>query len=125
MKRRMLALLLVLVLSTSCSIALAEDYDFGPVHIGTGGFMTLATAGSQDTTWVLRLTTLYDGPAVGVVFLSNTSDWASALWVFSSTGTYEKPYKEAYQNQPMLIDWRMRKDNDYSGRVTVAGTFTP
>lgn len=125
MKKRLFALGLVIVVLLSSTTAFAEDFDFGPSVIGTTAFKTQVTTVSEGVDWELNLTTLTSGPAVGVVFVAGTSTWASPLYVFSTTGVRTHPYLDQYKNTSTSIQWRMRKDNDYTGYVTVAGTFTP
>ena len=122
MKKAMAFVLLAAILLMDVS---AFAYDFGPSTIGTGGFQTQVTTVSSGPDWYLNLTKLTSGPAVGVVFVAGTSTWASPLYVFRTTGPRTWPYLEQYKNTSTNIQWRMRKDNDYTGYVTVKGSFIP
>lgn len=123
MKKKSVVLCIVLLMLLTAIPAFA--YDFGPSTIGTGGFLTQVTTVSSGETWYLNLTQLTNGPAVGVVFVAGTTTWASPLYVFRYTGPRELPYLDQYKNTNTNIQWRMRKDNDYTGYVTVKGSFYP
>lgn len=127
--KKLLAVVLTVVLLLSVA-SCAYAIDFPAATIGTGGFRTLVDTykTANDPEWKLTLNTIESGPAVGAVFVDGSQERASAIWVYHKDNKPQGKnyaYRDVFISKGLNIDWRMRKDNDYSGSVTVQGSFWP
>lgn len=124
--KKLIALLLVSILCLLSVSALAE-FSFGPWTTGPTTWKQSRIFAPEGTTWQVRLNVI-NSYAVGRVFYAGQNTYGSAKWTYDASmqGTWrtEKDYTDGALLQSQLT-WGMRKNDSYTGTVTLAGLFRP